>query len=146
MRCLVQRVASASVSCNGAEVGKIDSGLLVFVCGMKGDTAETVEYLAKKISRLRIFRDEAGKMNKSILEAGGAILVVSQFTLAADSSRGNRPGFQDASSPDDGERLYRHYISCTRELGIRVAEGVFGGDMVVALANDGPVTIWLEKP
>ena len=145
MRCLVQRTASARVTCNGSVVGEIGQGLLVFVCGMKGDTAENSEFLANKVARLRIFRDAAGKMNKSILDTGGSMLVVSQFTLAAETSRGNRPGFQNAAEPKEGERFYRKFIDCSKKLGISVAEGVFGGDMLVEIANDGPVTIWLEK-
>ena len=133
------------MSCQGSIVGEIDEGLLILVCGMKGDTAETAEYMAKKVARLRIFRDSAGKMNRSILDTGGAILVVSQFTLAADVSRGNRPGFQNAAIPAEGERLYRKFIECSKRIGVPVAEGVFGGDMLVEIANDGPVSIWIEK-
>ena len=100
--------------------------------------------MAAKIAKLRIFRDEAGKMNRSILDAGGAALVVSQFTLAADTSRGNRPGFSQAAPPELGERLYDHFAGAVAALGIPVATGRFGADMAVSLVNDGPVTIWIE--
>ncbi|MDE0305242.1 MAG: D-aminoacyl-tRNA deacylase [Albidovulum sp.] len=145
MRCLVQRAASAKVSCHGRVVGEIGEGLLILICGMKGDTDEIAHFMANKVAKLRVFRDSSGKMKKSVLDTGGAMLVVSQFTLAADTSRGNRPGFQNAAVPTEGERLYRKFIEYSKDLGIRVAEGLFGGDMLVEIVNDGPVTIWLEK-
>jgi D-tyrosyl-tRNA(Tyr) deacylase len=101
--------------------------------------------LAAKIAKLRIFRDEAGKMNRSLLDTGGAALVVSQFTLAADTSRGNRPGFSSAAAPDEGRRLYRRFGEALEGLGVPVAWGEFGAEMKVALVNDGPVTIWLDS-
>lgn len=144
MRALVQRVASASVTVAGQTVGAIDHGLLVLVCAMGEDDAATASKLAGKIAKLRIFRDEDGRMNRSLLDTGGAALVVSQFTLAADTSRGNRPGYSSAAPPDIGEPLVRHFADALAAQGIQVAHGQFGADMSVALVNDGPVTIWLD--
>lgn len=144
MRALVQRVSEARVTVAGRPVGAIGAGLMILVCAMAGDDAARAEALAAKIAKLRIFRDEAGKMNRALLDTGGAALVVSQFTLAADTSRGNRPGFSTAAPPDQGERLYLHFAEALRRLGIAVETGEFGADMDVALVNQGPVTIWLE--
>ncbi|WP_102108242.1 D-aminoacyl-tRNA deacylase [Oceaniglobus roseus] len=144
MRALLQRVSEASVSVAGEVVGQTGPGLLILVCAMEGDTAKQAGALAAKAAKLRIFRDEAGKMNRSLLDCGGGALVVSQFTLAADTSRGNRPGFSAAARPEVGEALYLALAEALRELGVRVATGRFGADMAVALVNDGPVTIWLE--
>ena len=144
MRALIQRVSAASVSVAGERLGEIGAGMMVLVCAMQGDTEANAEALAARIARLRIFRDEAGKMNRSLLDTGGAALLVSQFTLAADTSRGNRPGFSAAADPATGERLYEHVATTLRGLGLDVAQGRFGADMAVALTNDGPVTIWLE--
>lgn len=144
MRALVQRVTEASVSVDGSVVGEIGPGLLILVCAMRGDAEAAATALAGKISKLRIFRDEAGRMNRSVLEAGGATLVVSQFTLAADTSRGNRPGFSEAAAPETGEALYRAFASDLAALGVPVETGEFGADMAVRLVNDGPVTIWLD--
>ena len=144
MRALVQRVTSASVDVDGQTIGKIGPGLLILVCAMQGDEDAVVPRLAAKISKLRIFRDDAGRMNRSIVDAGGAALVVSQFTLAADTSRGNRPGFSTAAPPDEGERLYKAFASAVADLGIPVQTGRFGADMAVSLVNDGPVTIWID--
>lgn len=144
MRALVQRVAQASVTVAGERIGEIGPGLLVFVCAMQGDTEADAEALAARIARLRIFRDGAGKMNLSLADTGGAALVVSQFTLAADTSRGNRPGFSYAADPETGFRLYEAAAAAFLGLGIPVAQGRFGADMQVALVNDGPVTIWLD--
>ena len=146
MRALVQRVTGASVTIDGAVVGEIGAGVLVLVCAMRGDTEAEAEKLAAKLSKLRIFEDAAGKMNLSLADTGGAALVVSQFTLGADTSRGNRPGFSEAAPPAEGERLYEHFAHALRALGTTVATGRFGADMAVALVNDGPVTIWLEIP
>jgi D-tyrosyl-tRNA(Tyr) deacylase len=145
MRALIQRVTEASVTVGDRVAGSIGQGMLVLVCAMQGDTEENAETLAARIARLRIFRDEEGKMNRSILDTGGAALVVSQFTLAADTSRGNRPGFSAAAAPLDGERLYRHFSEALAREGIRVENGVFGAEMAVRLVNDGPVTIWMER-
>ncbi len=144
MRALIQRVTEAKVEIGGATVGKIGPGLVILICAMQGDTEAEANAMAAKIAKLRIFRDEAGKMNRSILDVGGAALVVSQFTLAADTSRGNRPGFSQAAPPDLGERLYDHFAGAVAALGIPVATGRFGADMAVSLVNDGPVTIWIE--
>jgi len=144
MRALIQRVTEASVSVDGELIGEIGAGLLILVCAMQGDTTANADALAAKISKLRIFEDEAGKMNRSVLDMGGAALVVSQFTLAADTSRGNRPGFSSAAAPDEGRVLYEYFADQIRGHGIDTAMGQFGADMAVALVNDGPVTIWME--
>src|SRR5690606_22907410 len=143
MRALIQRVTSASVTVDKAVVGEIGAGLLVLVCAMNGDSEEKAEWLAGKVSKLRIFADEAGKMNRSLLDIGGSALVVSQFTLAADT-RGNRPGFSTAAAPDLVLRLYEHFADAMASAGISVQRGVFAADMKVALVNDGPITIWLD--
>jgi D-aminoacyl-tRNA deacylase len=144
VRALIQRVSKAQVSVAGQTVGEIGAGLLILVCAMQGDDAATAQKLAQKIAKLRIFRDEAGKMNLSLAQTGGAALVVSQFTLAADL-RGNRPGFSTAAPPDIGERLYRDMVDALATLGIPTATGIFGADMAVTLTNDGPVTIWMDS-
>ncbi len=144
MRALVQRVSEAAVRVAGEVTGEIGPGLLILVCAMQGDTEAEAEALAARTAKLRIFKDDAGKMNRSLLDTGGAALVVSQFTLAADTSRGNRPGFSTAAPPAEGERLYEHFAAHLKSLGIDTAQGRFGADMKVALVNDGPVTIWLE--
>lgn len=144
MRALVQRVTTARVEIGGATVGEIGSGLMVLVCAMAGDTEEQADQLAAKIAKLRIFRDDVGRMNRSVLDVSGAALVVSQFTLAADTSRGNRPGFSAAAPPETGKRLYEHFARSLTALGVPVATGRFGADMAVSLTNDGPVTIWME--
>ena len=143
MRAVLQRVTAASVSVAGDVVGQIGPGLLILLCAMQGDTDGQAEALAAKIARLRIFKDAAGKMNLSVNDVGGAALVVSQFTLAADL-RGNRPGFSTAAAPDPGRRLYDHFAAALASLGVPVAKGIFGADMAVALVNDGPVTIWID--
>lgn len=144
MRALIQRVSEASVTVDNEKVGEIGPGLLILVCAMKGDDATNVQALASRISKLRIFQDDAGKMNRSLLDTGGSALVVSQFTLAADTSRGNRPGFSAAADPATGEQLYEQTAAELTKLGIPVAQGRFGADMKVNLTNDGPVTIWIE--
>ena len=144
MRALVQRVTDASVRVDGDVIGEIGKGLLILVCAMEGDDAAKSGALAAKISKLRIFTDDAGKMNKSLLDTGGAALIVSQFTLAADTSRGNRPGFSSAAGPDTGRALYEQFVSDVADLGSAVSTGSFGADMAVSLTNDGPVTIWID--
>lgn len=144
MKALIQRVSEAAVRVDVEIVGDIGPGLLVLVCAMEGDTEANADTLAAKIAKLRIFKDDADKMNRSLLDTGGSALVVSQFTLAADTSRGNRPGFSTAARPEDGERLYEYFADQLREHGIEVAQGRFGADMKVSLVNDGPVTIWME--
>lgn len=144
MRALVQRVGEASVTVDGDVVGQIGPGLLILVCAMQGDTQAQSDWLARKVVNLRIFRDEQDRMNRSVLDVGGSALVVSQFTLAAET-KGNRPGFSTAAAPADGKRLYEHFSSAVAGHGVPVANGIFGADMKVALLNDGPVTIWLDS-
>ena len=144
MRALIQRVTSAAVRIDGAMVGEIGPGLLILVCAVAGDDDSRPAALAAKVAKLRVFRDEAGKMNRSLKDVGGAALVVSQFTLAADTSRGNRPGFSGAADPATGERLYEAFAQAMRDEGIPVATGRFGADMAVSLVNDGPVTIMMD--
>lgn len=143
MRALVQRVLSASVTVDGVITGEIGAGLLVLICAMQEDTEQNSTWLAQKIAKLRIFEDDDGRMNRSLLDIGGSALVVSQFTLAADT-KGNRPGFSRAAPPDRGRALYEHFSKALAATGIPIANGVFGADMKVALVNDGPVTIWLD--
>jgi D-tyrosyl-tRNA(Tyr) deacylase len=144
MRALIQRVSEASVTVDGSVLGQIDHGLLVLVCAMQDDTEAEADKLSAKIAKLRIFKDGEGRMNRSVANVGGAALVVSQFTLAADTSRGNRPGFSAAAPPVDGERLYTYFADRLAALGLSVGRGQFGADMKVGLVNDGPVTIWLD--
>lgn len=144
MRALIQRVSAARVAVAGRVTGEIGEGLLILVCAMAGDDEANAAALAAKIARLRIFKDGDGKMNRALQDTGGAALVVSQFTLAADTSRGNRPGFSAAANPEVGERLYRHFSAALAALGVPVANGAFGADMDVELVNQGPVTIWLD--
>lgn len=144
MRALLQRVTEARVDVAGETVGRIGTGLMILVCAMDGDTEADVLKLAAKVSKLRIFRDDQGRMNRSVLDAGGAALVVSQFTLSADTSRGNRPGFSTAAEPATGEQLYLAFAGALQDLGLPVSAGRFGADMAVSLVNDGPVTIWLD--
>lgn len=144
MRALLQRVSHASVTVDGETIGQTGPGLLILICAMEGDTQAQADTLAAKIAKLRIFKDEAGKMNLSVRDIGGSALVVSQFTLAADTSRGNRPGFSAAASPDEGERLYEYFADRLSAEGVPVQKGRFGADMKVELLNDGPVTIWME--
>ncbi|NVK13851.1 MAG: D-tyrosyl-tRNA(Tyr) deacylase [Rhodobacteraceae bacterium] len=144
MRALIQRVSEASVTVDGEVIGETGPGLLVLVCAMAGDSEAQADHLAAKISKMRIFKDEAGKMNRSVLDTGGSVLVVSQFTLAADTRSGNRPGFSTAAAPADGERLYEYFAARLAALGLKTAKGRFGADMKVRLLNDGPVTIWMD--
>ena len=144
MKALIQRVSAASVSVDGAVIGQIGPGLLILICAMAGDTPEKSASLAAKIAKLRIFKDDAGKMNLSLRDTGGSALIVSQFTLAADTSRGNRPGFSAAANPDLGRALYLQFIDDMRALDIEVATGSFGADMQVSLCNDGPVTLMVD--
>lgn len=144
MRALIQRVSEASVTVDGEVLGEIGTGLLILICAMQGDTEAQAEKLAAKIAKLRIFKDDEGRMNRSLLDIEGRALVVSQFTLAADTSRGNRPGFSTAAAPDDGNRLYEYFAGQMTAHGIAVAMGRFGADMKVRLLNDGPVTIWMD--
>ncbi len=144
MRALIQRVSEASVATGGETIGQIGPGLMILICAMRGDTGANAARLATKIAAMRIFRDADGKTNLSLIDTGGAALVVSQFTLAADTSGGNRPGFSAAAPADKGERLCDHFADCLRGAGVTVAQGRFGAEMQVALINDGPMTIWTE--
>ena len=144
MRALIQRSSGATVTVGNETVGEIGPGLVVFVCAMRGDSEAESEWLARKIGKLRIFRDDEGRMNRSVRDIGGSVLIVSQFTLAAET-RGNRPGFSAAAAPDEGQRLYEHFIAQVRDQGVPIACGRFGADMQVSLVNDGPVTIWLDS-
>ncbi|MDG1430195.1 MAG: D-aminoacyl-tRNA deacylase [Paracoccaceae bacterium] len=145
MRALLQRVSSASVEVDGILIGQCGNGLMILVCAMQNDTPERATSLALKVSKLRIFEDEAGKMNRSVTDIGGSILVVSQFTLAADTKRGNRPGFSTAAPPTEGNALYEHFAQALRNLDLPVETGKFGANMQVSLTNDGPVSIWIDQ-
>ena len=145
MRALIQRVSKANVKIDEKIISEIKQGLLVLVCAMADDTENEAEQMASKISKIRIFNDENGKMNKSIKDINGEALVVSQFTLAADTSRGNRPGFSYAAHPEKGEKLYEYFTTKLQDMDIKCKMGVFGGDMEVSLINDGPTTIWLDN-
>ncbi|MCC6572167.1 MAG: D-tyrosyl-tRNA(Tyr) deacylase [Planctomycetes bacterium] len=146
MRALIQRVSRASVTVDGKIVGSVGRGLLVLLGVRKGDGAEQAHWMAAKVAALRIFADEAGKLNKSVIDIGGEVLAVSQFTLYADASSGNRPGFSDGAPGEAAKPIYEVFCAeLEAKLGKPVARGVFGADMQVELVNDGPVTIWLEK-
>ncbi|HEY1947485.1 MAG TPA: D-aminoacyl-tRNA deacylase [Bryobacteraceae bacterium] len=145
MRVLVQRVSEASVTVDGQVTGQIDRGLVLFAGFKHGDTKEGAGQLGGKITRLRIFPDNEGKMNLSLQDIGGAMLIVSQFTLYADARRGNRPSYSQAARPEVAEELYRYFIEACRGLGTPVATGVFQAHMQVHLTNDGPVTIMCDS-
>ena len=145
VRALIQRVSEANVKINDELISEIDRGLLILICAMTGDSNSDVEQMALKISKIRIFNDEQGKMNKSVLDIGGEALVVSQFTLAADTSRGNRPGFSYAAPPDEGRRLYEKFVEELIKVGVKSKKGRFGENMKVSLINDGPTTIWIDS-
>ena len=144
MRAVIQRVTQASCEVDGQVTGQIGPGLLVLLGVAPGDTPDTARQLAAKLVKLRIFNDEAGKMNRSLADVDGAVLAVSQFTLLADTSRGNRPSFLGAAPPEQGRALYAEFNAALRGLGVEVAEGVFGAHMQISLVNDGPVTLTLE--
>ena len=141
---VLQRVRQAHVDIAGRTVGRIGAGLLVLLCAEQGDTESQAERLLAKVLKLRVFADDAGKMNRSLQDVGGGLLVVSQFTLAADTRSGNRPGFSQAAAPAEGERLYEHFVALARAAHPQVQTGQFGADMQVHLVNDGPVTIPLR--
>lgn len=146
MLALIQRVTEAAVRIDGDTVGAIGPGLLVFFCAERGDTEADLDRFAQRLLRLRCFGDEAGRMNRSVQDVAGGLLVVSQFTLAADTASGNRPGFTGAAAPDEGRRLYETFVARLRSLHPVVETGRFGADMKVSLVNDGPVTLWLRSP
>ena len=143
---VLQRVREARVDVDGQTVGAIGAGLLVLVCAERGDTEMEADKLLAKILKLRIFSDAAGKMNQSVQDTGGGLLLVSQFTLAADTTGGNRPSFTQAAAPDEGRRLYDYVVAQARKVHPEVATGQFAADMQVHLINDGPVTIPLRIP
>lgn len=144
MRVLVQRSGNSKVEVDGKTTGKINNGLVLLVGFTEGDTIEQIEYLAKRVVNLRIFDDENGVMNKSILDCGGSILSISQFTLYADTAKGNRPSYVKAMSGEKATKLYDLFNEELRKY-VEVETGVFGADMTVSITNMGPVTIWLEK-
>ncbi|HLU14340.1 MAG TPA: D-aminoacyl-tRNA deacylase [Burkholderiaceae bacterium] len=141
MKAVIQRVSEASVTVEGKVTGRIGQGMLVLLCAEPGDTHATADRLLAKLLKLRIFSDSAGKMNLSVQDIQGGLLVVSQFTLAADVWSGNRPGFSNAADPETGERLYNYFVDAARRQHPVVETGVFGANMQVSLVNDGPVTI-----
>jgi len=146
MRALVQRVSRAKVTIDENVRGEVQQGLLVFLGVGKNDTEEEAAWLAKKVTDLRIFSDDAGKMNRSVQDIQGGVLVVSQFTLHADVRKGTRPSFINAADPETGKRLYEGFIQRIEQSGVTTVSGEFGAMMDVELVNDGPVTIWLTSP
>jgi D-tyrosyl-tRNA(Tyr) deacylase len=145
MKIAAQRVSSSRVTVNGAVVGEIGEGLCILVGVAPEDTKRDAERIAEKIANLRIFGDDAGKMNRSLLDVGGAVLAVSQFTLYADCRKGRRPSFVRAAPPDLGNERYRDFVDCLRAMNIEVATGVFGAEMKVEIVNEGPVTIVMDS-
>ena len=145
MRAVIQRVSEASVMVDGQAVGEIRQGLLVLLGVAVDDTSRDAVYMAEKTSGLRIFEDEQGRMNRSVAEISGSVLVVSQFTLLGDCRKGRRPGFTAAAQPEQADRLYQEYVRALQQSGIKVATGTFRAEMKVSLVNDGPVTILLDS-
>ena len=145
MRVVIQRVTEGSVTINGEVVSEIGKGLVILVGVGKGDTQEKADWLAEKIANLRIFEDDQGKMNRSVLEVGGSALVVSQFTLYADAQKGRRPSFEKAAQPSEAEPLIDYFTKRLQFYGVPTKSGVFRAMMSVEIINDGPVTIWIEK-
>jgi len=145
MRAVIQRVSEASVIINGETVGEIRQGLVVLLGVARGDSSRDALFLAEKTSGLRIFEDQHGKMNLSVEDVSGSVLVVSQFTLLGDCRKGRRPGFADAAEPEIADRLYKEYVEIMQRRGINVATGIFRAEMRVGLINDGPVTILLDS-
>ncbi|NMA19104.1 MAG: D-tyrosyl-tRNA(Tyr) deacylase [Lentisphaerae bacterium] len=145
MRALLQRVTEASVKVDGKTIGSCGNGLLILLGVCSGDTRSEAAFLAEKCLNLRIFSDDEGKMNRSLLDIQGGILVISQFTLYADTRRGRRPSFVEAAGPEVSQPLYEYFVECLRSGGVAVETGIFGAEMQVSLVNDGPVTIMLEK-
>jgi D-tyrosyl-tRNA(Tyr) deacylase len=145
MKALIQRVSTARVEVDGKVAGSIGRGLLVFLCAVKGDRSKDLDYLVKKVTQLRIFEDERGKMNLSVMDVRGEVLVVSQFTLAASTRKGNRPSFDAAETPDRAKAMYESFVGRLKSTGVNVQTGVFAAMMAVSLVNDGPVTILLDS-
>jgi D-tyrosyl-tRNA(Tyr) deacylase len=145
MRVVLQRVTEAHVDVDGVTVGAIQAGLLVLLGVASGDTTKDAEYLADKIVNLRVFADDAGRMNRSLIETGGALLVISQFTLYGDVRKGRRPSFDEAAPPEIAKKLYEYFVECLRGSNMVVQTGVFQADMQVHLVNDGPVTFVLDS-
>lgn len=145
MKIVVQRVARAEVKVNDEEISKINQGFLVLLGITHNDTKDQADYLAKKLCNLRVFSDENGKMNLGLKDINGELLIVSQFTLYADCSSGNRPSFINAARPETAEKLYEYFCNKCEEYGVKVKKGIFGADMKVSLLNDGPVTIIIEN-
>jgi D-tyrosyl-tRNA(Tyr) deacylase len=145
MKALLQRVSGATVSVEGKVVGKIRHGLVVFIGVANDDTLEDIQYLTRKIVELRIFNDADGKFNLSVLDVKGELLLVSQFTLLANTRKGRRPGFTDAASPDIAETLFNQFVEQTRAMGLKVETGRFQTHMLVEISNDGPVTIYIDS-
>jgi D-aminoacyl-tRNA deacylase len=144
MIALLQRVSHAKVAVDGESVGAIDAGLMVLLCAEKGDSEKEADALLAKLLGYRVFADEAGKMNRSVTDVAGGLLLVPQFTLAADTNSGTRPSFTPAAAPADGKRLFDHFVRQARSRHATVETGQFGADMKVSLTNDGPVTFWLQ--
>lgn len=144
MKAVVQRVKYATLDCDGKRISEIEKGLCVYFGVGKGDDKKKADYIAKKIPALRVFEDENGKMNLSVKDVGGEILAISQFTLLADLSHGNRPGFSEAEEPQKANEMYEYFMEKLKESGVPVKNGVFGGDMKINQLNDGPVTIIYE--
>lgn len=146
MRAVLQRVSIAAVKIDGREVSRISKGILVLIAASRGDGNKDIQWMAEKICGLRIFADEHGKMNLSVADVGGSILVVSQFTLYGDCRKGKRPSYTNSAPPDEAKEIYREFLTEIRKKGVPVEEGVFGAMMEVELANDGPVTLILDSP
>lgn len=146
MRALLQRVVRGSVEVDGEIIGRIGPGLVILLGVGRGDDEDDADYLARRVANLRIFSDEQGRMNRSVIEAGGEVLAVSQFTLYADTSRGRRPGFSEAAPPEEAEALYERFVAQLRGHGLTVETGRFQASMKVEIINDGPVTMMLESP
>ena len=144
MRALLQRVSRAEVRVEGTVIGSIDGGLVVLLGVGPTDTPQVAADLARRVTELRIFRDDEGRTNRSLMDAGGAVLAISQFTLYADTRRGRRPGFTGAAAPELADDLYRQFVAALRALDVTVETGRFGAEMAVELVNDGPFTIWLD--
>lgn len=145
MKAVLQRARNAAVTVDGTVTGTISHGMVILLCVENGDTEEDTTFFARKIAHMRIFPDGDGRMNRSILDVGGSVLAVSQFTLAAEWRKGNRPGFSGAAPPDEGQRLYQDFCACMANEGVPVETGVFGAHMDVEFINDGPVTIWMDS-